>query len=135
MLSHVCNPVQSNCMLSHILDEKIKCTNQPTVPESLLSIELKLCSKLEGLTFSDPVAYVYNPLQYAYDVHSKFVYKFCQNKKAVLFLGMNPGPWGMSQTGVSSMFKTLSGSYCYSFVTFTFKCRFLSVKLILLENG
>lgn len=44
--------------------------------------------------------YIYNPLQYAWDVHKSFLVKFVTHKIDVLFLGMNPGPFGMMQTGV-----------------------------------
>jgi single-strand selective monofunctional uracil DNA glycosylase len=71
-----------------------------SVSHRLLSIELLQCVKLNALLFCDPVEYIYNPLEYAYDVHSNFVHKFCTSTKKILFLGMNPGPWGMSQTGV-----------------------------------
>lgn len=60
----------------------------------------KLTSDNFGLKFNHPVQYIYNPLDYAFDVHSDFVYKYCNGKKKLLFLGMNPGPWGMMQTGV-----------------------------------
>jgi single-strand selective monofunctional uracil DNA glycosylase len=71
-----------------------------SVSHRLLSIELLQCVKLNALLFCAPVEYIYNPLEYAYDVHSNFVHKFCTSTKKILFLGMNPGPWGMSQTGV-----------------------------------
>lgn len=46
------------------------------------------------------VAYVYNPLRYAWDPHRKYVENFGQQKRRVVLVGMNPGPWGMGQTGV-----------------------------------
>jgi len=75
-------------------------TERDSISDSLLSIELRLCVRLESLSLCDSIPYVYNPLKYAYDIHSKFVHKFCRSTKKILFLGMNPGPWGMSQTGV-----------------------------------
>jgi single-strand selective monofunctional uracil DNA glycosylase len=71
-----------------------------SIPDRLLRVELRQCASLNTLLFPDPVEYIYNPLDYAYDVHSNFVRKFCTSTKKVLFLGMNPGPWGMAQTGV-----------------------------------
>ncbi|NXX80550.1 SMUG1 glycosylase, partial [Urocolius indicus] len=50
--------------------------------------------------FQDPVSYVYHPLDYAWELHSDFVRRYCCTPKRVLFLGMNPGPFGMAQTGV-----------------------------------
>ena len=44
---------------------------------------------------------IYNPLEYAWEPHRNYVEKYCSQRKTVLFLGMNPGPYGMAQTGVS----------------------------------
>lgn len=71
-----------------------------SISHRLLSIEVEQSGKLNALSFCDPVQYIYSPLEYAYSIHSDFVHKFCTSTKKVLFLGMNPGPWGMSQTGV-----------------------------------
>ncbi|XP_034245279.1 single-strand selective monofunctional uracil DNA glycosylase-like isoform X1 [Thrips palmi] len=72
----------------------------PSIAEELLRIELELCAQISSLMFSLPVRYVYSPIEYAFDLHAQFVRNFCNTSKKVLFLGMNPGPWGMSQTGV-----------------------------------
>jgi single-strand selective monofunctional uracil DNA glycosylase len=82
-----------------------------TLPQRLLAIELLQCTELNDIIFSGPVEYIYNPLEYAYDMHSNFVHKYCTSRKKILFLGMNPGPWGMSQTGVRKLL--LLYSYCY----------------------
>jgi single-strand selective monofunctional uracil DNA glycosylase len=47
-----------------------------------------------------PVAYVYNPISYARSTYEKYTLRFASPRIGTLFLGMNPGPWGMSQTGV-----------------------------------
>lgn len=65
-----------------------------------LQAELELNAHLRGLRFSDPVRYIYNPLEYAWDTHRCYVEKYCQAGQKILFLGMNPGPFGMAQTGV-----------------------------------
>ncbi len=52
------------------------------------------------LSFAEPVAYVYNPLTYARAPHEDFLTKWGQGKKEVVLVGMNPGPYGMAQTGV-----------------------------------
>jgi single-strand selective monofunctional uracil DNA glycosylase len=44
--------------------------------------------------------WVYNPLVYAWKAFEKYVTRYGAGRKRVLFLGMNPGPWGMAQTGV-----------------------------------
>ena len=52
------------------------------------------------LVFSPPVAHVYNPLDYAWRAHRAYLDRYGGLGAKVLLLGMNPGPWGMSQTGV-----------------------------------
>lgn len=52
------------------------------------------------LRFAAPVAHVYNPLEYAWEAHESYLRQFGAKPKRVLFLGMNPGPFGMVQTGV-----------------------------------
>nr|XP_039266580.1 single-strand selective monofunctional uracil DNA glycosylase-like [Styela clava] len=69
------------------------------IVQAFLWIEAKLCAKLKCVKFSDKVEYVYNPLEYASDPHAHYVSKY-SGTKAVLFLGMNPGPYGMAQNGV-----------------------------------
>ncbi|XP_077993928.1 single-strand selective monofunctional uracil DNA glycosylase-like [Glandiceps talaboti] len=68
--------------------------------ERLLKIEDDLCESLQNLFFHHPVTHVYNPLIYARGTHSQFVRKYCNSSKPILFLGMNPGPYGMAQNGV-----------------------------------
>jgi len=55
---------------------------------------------LDRLAFTDPVACVYDPLDYAWDLHRQYLERFGRGRKQVLLLGMNPGPFGMVQTGV-----------------------------------
>ena len=57
-------------------------------------------AELQHLRFSPPVACVYNPLDYAWDVHRLWLERFGTGTKEVLLVGMNPGPFGMVQTGV-----------------------------------
>src|SRR5437667_438419 len=52
------------------------------------------------LRFATPVAHVYNPLIYAWRAHEVYLRRYGNGTKRVLFLGMNPGPFGMAQTGV-----------------------------------
>src|SRR5208337_2578710 len=49
---------------------------------------------------SPPVRHVYNPLMYARAPHESYLAKYAKAPKQVIFVGMNPGPWGMAQTGV-----------------------------------
>lgn len=71
-----------------------------SISDKLLSIEEELCTKLQDVTFPSSVQYIYNPLEYASETHAMYVHKYCTGEKKILFVGMNPGPWGMSQTGV-----------------------------------
>ena len=59
-----------------------------------------LVSSLASSNFSEPIHTTYNPLEYAWDNHQQYLKRYGEGKKEVLFLGMNPGPWGMSQTGI-----------------------------------
>jgi len=52
------------------------------------------------LSFDSPVTHVYNPLQYAWRPHERYLRTHAAGPKKVVFWGMNPGPWGMVQTGV-----------------------------------
>ena len=52
------------------------------------------------LRFAAPVACVYNPLDYAWAPHAAYLKSFADSRKRVIYLGMNPGPFGMAQTGV-----------------------------------
>lgn len=55
---------------------------------------------LRTMSFADPVACVYNPLEYARRPHGEFLDRYGTGPKEFLLLGMNPGPYGMAQTGV-----------------------------------
>lgn len=56
--------------------------------------------ELRPLRFGPPVTHVYNPLEYARSAYVEYVRRFGTSGKEVIFLGMNPGPWGMAQTGI-----------------------------------
>ncbi len=67
---------------------------------SLAAISRSLSRKVNSLTFSPPVTHVYNPLEYARAPHEAYLERWGRGPKDVLLLGMNPGPFGMAQTGV-----------------------------------
>jgi single-strand selective monofunctional uracil DNA glycosylase len=67
---------------------------------SLPAIADELAQKLSGLAFGPPVAHVYNPLTYARAAHHQYLERYGRGRRGVVVLGMNPGPWGMMQTGV-----------------------------------
>ena len=74
------------------------------ISKRLLEVEDRLTNDLDKLQFKKPVELVYNPLKYAKEPHSLFVRMYCNGTKPVLMLGLNPGPWGMAQTGVIYLF-------------------------------
>lgn len=59
-----------------------------------------LARNVDRLSFQGAVTHVYNPLNYAMAGHRAYLERFGATPKRVVFLGMNPGPWGMVQTGV-----------------------------------
>lgn len=72
----------------------------PMTPSAALAERARaLAHELEQLQFHTP-SHVYNPLIYAWDGHQQFLQRFGNKMGRVLLLGMNPGPWGMAQTGV-----------------------------------
>ncbi len=68
--------------------------------ETLLAAARRLRAATARLRFAPPVAHVYNPLAYAWAPHAAYLERFGAAPKRVVFLGMNPGPFGMVQTGV-----------------------------------
>ena len=60
----------------------------------------ELSAACNALSFGEPVTHVYNPLDYAWGAHEQYLNLAATGKKKVVFLGMNPGPFGMAQTGV-----------------------------------
>lgn len=55
---------------------------------------------LRPLRFGAPVTHVYNPLEYARASYTQYLQYYAKLPKEIVLLGMNPGPWGMVQTGV-----------------------------------
>lgn len=64
------------------------------------TITRDLVRAVNRFKFSQPVTHVYNPLVYAAESHTQYIDRFAAKPKRVVFLGMNPGPFGMAQTGV-----------------------------------
>ncbi|MBN1672877.1 MAG: single-stranded DNA-binding protein [Kiritimatiellae bacterium] len=68
--------------------------------QGLIDAARALARTVNGLSFGPPVTHVYNPLDYAWAPHRAYLRKWGNGAKQVLFLGMNPGPFGMAQVGV-----------------------------------
>jgi single-strand selective monofunctional uracil DNA glycosylase len=67
---------------------------------ALAEISRQLSRDVAGLVFAPPVAFTYNPLDYAWPAHARYLQRWGSGTRKVLLLGMNPGPFGMAQTGV-----------------------------------
>ncbi len=65
-----------------------------------LEISKELSRKVSRLRFRSPVAKVYNPLDYALGAFSTYLCRYGNGTREALLIGMNPGPWGMAQTGI-----------------------------------
>jgi single-strand selective monofunctional uracil DNA glycosylase len=60
----------------------------------------KYPGEFSKLTFGPPVAFIYNPLDYARKPYKLYLKRYGAPPKKVVLVGMNPGPWGMVQTGI-----------------------------------
>ncbi len=68
--------------------------------DRLESIASDLIDDLRPLKFGPPISHVYNPLEYAREPYRQYYAKYALIPKEVVLIGMNPGPWGMAQTGI-----------------------------------
>ena len=68
--------------------------------DTLIAAAQQLSAAIGKLKFGPPVTHVYNPLEYAWCAHELYLRRYGNRMKRVIFLGMNPGPFGMAQTGV-----------------------------------
>jgi len=71
-----------------------------SIAEVLIRAARELALVSGRLKFKSPVAHLYNPLVYAWAGHEAYLRAFARASRRVLFLGMNPGPFGMAQTGI-----------------------------------
>ena len=65
-----------------------------------IAIARWLARETDALVFRSPTACTYNPLVYARRSHEAYLKRYARQGVDALLLGMNPGPWGMAQTGV-----------------------------------
>lgn len=73
---------------------------RPDTATELLDAARELSAALAPLRFCAPVTHVYDPLSYAWAPYEAYVRRFGGGPKRRVLLGMNPGPYGMMQTGV-----------------------------------
>ena len=71
-----------------------------TLAAEMLAAARRLCQEVDALRFGPPVTHVYNPLVYAWAAQAQYIERYAGTRKQVVLLGMNPGPFGMGQTGV-----------------------------------
>lgn len=65
-----------------------------------IEIDDQLSNAVADLQFGEPVTHVYDPLDYARPLHLAYLERFAMKPREIVLVGMNPGPWGMAQTGV-----------------------------------
>lgn len=65
-----------------------------------LEIAARLSREAGSLRFPLPVSHVYNPLDYAWTAHAEYLRRYAEGPREILLIGMNPGPFGMAQTGI-----------------------------------
>ncbi|CAI8299595.1 MAG: Uncharacterised protein [Opitutia bacterium UBA7350] len=68
--------------------------------EAMVVAAKALADGVDALNFAPPTEVVYNPLRYAWAAHEQYLRLHAQGKKRVIFMGMNPGPFGMAQCGI-----------------------------------
>ena len=68
--------------------------------QALIAAATRLSEAVSALEFSAPVTHVYNPLHYAWAPHRAYLERYAAQGLRAVFVGMNPGPFGMMQTGV-----------------------------------
>jgi single-strand selective monofunctional uracil DNA glycosylase len=66
----------------------------------MLDVARRLADDCDALDFGDGSLCVYNPLRYAYAGYAEYVGRYASDGTPVVLVGMNPGPFGMAQTGV-----------------------------------
>src|SRR5213596_435276 len=67
---------------------------------ALVTISRELSARVDSLAFPS-VPFVYNPLVYARAPHEAYLERWgTESPREVVMVGMNPGPFGMAQTGV-----------------------------------
>ena len=75
-------------------------STSPDAADALIAAARQLSATVKQLDFAAPVSHCYNPLDYAWAPHELYLRRFGSRPKKIIFLGMNPGPFGMVQCGV-----------------------------------
>lgn len=72
----------------------------PLLADALVEAARNLNAAVDSMRFAAPVSHVYNPLDYAWAPNELYLRRYGASRKRVIFVGMNPGPFGMAQIGV-----------------------------------
>ncbi len=70
------------------------------ITAQLIAAAKTLAKDVDRLRFSTAVSHIYNPLDYAWAPHEQYLLRFGNSRKRIVFVGMNPGPFGMVQCGI-----------------------------------
>ena len=99
--------------------------------EKIWKLEQDLSSDLAKIDFKKDknIAAVYNPLEYAVEVHKNFMRKYLKKAPRVLFLGMNPGLFGMCQTSASVNLHSFINSFFMVILPGSIRSRSLGTRL------
>lgn len=71
-----------------------------SVAKEAVALTRRLAEAVDALDFGPPTTHVYDPLVYARAPVERYLERFARRGVRALWLGMNPGPYGMAQTGV-----------------------------------
>ncbi len=74
-------------------------TSEKNAAQRVIAVAKKLSADCDRVAVDENV-FVYNPLRYARNSHELYLSKYGNRGKRAIWLGMNPGPFGMMQTGV-----------------------------------
>lgn len=67
--------------------------------DAIVSRTGDFANQVDSLRFSCD-CYIYNPLGYAWPMMETYIRRYLSQPVKTVFLGMNPGPFGMAQTGI-----------------------------------
>ena len=67
---------------------------------ALIKASRRLVQQCALIEFPEDINLIYNPLEYAAAPYEEYLTKFAATPKKNIFIGINPGPWGMVQTGI-----------------------------------
>jgi single-strand selective monofunctional uracil DNA glycosylase len=74
--------------------------SKASIEAGVLAAADELARRCDAMRFGGAAAYVYNPFTYARAGYAAYVERYANAAKRVVLVGMNPGPFGMTQTGV-----------------------------------